>query len=209
MTRVVDGDTLDVRLASGRRERVRLIGIDTPELNPAECLARQAASRARRLAQGRRVRMIGDATQQTRDRYRRLLAYVELPGRVDLGRRLLGEGLARVYVYDRPFVRLATYRKAQQGAERARRGVWRSCSIPSPLPPPPPPPPPPPQPPPPPPPPPGGNCHASYPTVCIPPAPPDLDCGNIPYRDFTVRHDVPDPDPHRFDGDRDGIGCET
>jgi hypothetical protein len=66
-----------------------------------------------------------------------------------------------------------------------------------------------PAPPPPPPPPPAGNCAPSYPTVCIPPPPPDLDCGDIPYRNFTVRYDVPDPDPHRFDGDHDGIGCET
>jgi hypothetical protein len=68
---------------------------------------------------------------------------------------------------------------------------------------------PPPSPPPPPPPPPPGNCAASYPSVCIPPPPPDLDCGEIAYRNFTVRYDVPDPDPHGFDGDRDGIGCES
>jgi hypothetical protein len=42
-----------------------------------------------------------------------------------------------------------------------------------------------------------------------PPPPPDLDCGDIPYRNFTVIYTVPDPDPHRFDGDHDGIGCET
>lgn len=47
-------------------------------------------------------------------------------------------------------------------------------------------------------------CHPSYPTVCIPPPPPDLDCGDIPYRNFTV---LP-PDPHNFDSDNDGIGCE-
>jgi hypothetical protein len=49
------------------------------------------------------------------------------------------------------------------------------------------------------------NCHPSYPTLCLPPPPPDLDCRDIPYRRFPV---VP-PDPHRFDGDGDGIGCET
>lgn len=49
-----------------------------------------------------------------------------------------------------------------------------------------------------------GQCDASYPTVCIPPPPPDLDCGDISYRRFKV---LP-PYPHRFDGDRDGIGCE-
>lgn len=49
------------------------------------------------------------------------------------------------------------------------------------------------------------NCDPSYPTVCIPAYPPDLDCGEIPYRNFKVLQ----PDPHRFDGDKDGIGCES
>jgi hypothetical protein len=53
-----------------------------------------------------------------------------------------------------------------------------------------------------------GRCARSYPTVCIPPPPPDLNCGDVPYRNFRVRWDVPDPDPHHFDGDHDGIGCE-
>ena len=49
------------------------------------------------------------------------------------------------------------------------------------------------------------NCDPSYPDVCIPPPPPDLDCSDIQYRNFRV---LP-PDPHRFDRDGDGIGCET
>ncbi|MFN3331908.1 MAG: endonuclease/exonuclease/phosphatase family protein [Caldilinea sp.] len=48
------------------------------------------------------------------------------------------------------------------------------------------------------------NCHPSYPTVCIPPPPPDLDCPNIQERRFPVVGS----DPHWFDGDGDGIGCE-
>lgn len=48
-----------------------------------------------------------------------------------------------------------------------------------------------------------GGCDPAYPTVCIPPPPPDLDCGDVPYRSFTV---LP-PDPHHFDGNGDGIGC--
>jgi Protein of unknown function (DUF1524) len=47
------------------------------------------------------------------------------------------------------------------------------------------------------------NCDPSYPTVCIPPPPPDLNCADIPFRNFVVLQ----PDPHRFDGDKDGIGC--
>lgn len=58
-------------------------------------------------------------------------------------------------------------------------------------------------------PPPPSNCHPSYVGVCIPPPPPDLDCSQIPYRNFQVIYTVPNPDPHRFDGDRDGIGCES
>jgi hypothetical protein len=48
------------------------------------------------------------------------------------------------------------------------------------------------------------QCDAAYPGVCIPSPPPDLDCKDISYRNFKV---LP-PDPHRFDGDKDGIGCE-
>jgi hypothetical protein len=50
----------------------------------------------------------------------------------------------------------------------------------------------------------GPGCDPAYPTVCIPPPPPDLDCADITFRRFTV---LP-PDPHHFDGDHDGIGCE-
>jgi hypothetical protein len=49
------------------------------------------------------------------------------------------------------------------------------------------------------------NCSPCYPTICIPPPPPDLDCGDIPYRNFYVAG----CDPHGFDGDNDGIGCES
>lgn len=48
-------------------------------------------------------------------------------------------------------------------------------------------------------------CDPSYPSVCIPPPPPDLDCRDIPHRRFRVIG----RDPHRFDGDHDGIGCES
>lgn len=49
------------------------------------------------------------------------------------------------------------------------------------------------------------DCDPAYPGVCIPSPPPDLDCGDIEHRRFEVL----EPDPHRFDGDDDGIGCES
>jgi micrococcal nuclease len=182
VTSVVDGDTLSVRLASGRAERVRLIGIDTPE--HGQCLAGRATSAARRLAQGRPVVLTGDGTQATRDRYGRLLAYTWLPGGRDLGFRMIAEGLARVYVYGgRPFARLAAYRRAEQIGRRRGTNVWRGCRPAAPT---------------------RGRCDPSYPGVCIPPYPPDLDCAQVPYSNFTVRGN----DPHGFDGDGDGVGCE-
>ena len=51
----------------------------------------------------------------------------------------------------------------------------------------------------------GSNCDPSYPDVCIPSPPPDLNCSDIPYRNFRV---LP-PDPHHFDGNHNGIGCEA
>jgi micrococcal nuclease len=130
VTRVVDGDTIDVRLTSGKRERVRLIGIDTPELRPAECYATEAKSRATALALGKTVRLRGDPTQDTRDRYRRLLAYVSLANGTDVGRTLLAGGFAKVYVFERNFVRLSTYRTAETAAKSAQRGMWVACAQP-------------------------------------------------------------------------------
>lgn len=49
------------------------------------------------------------------------------------------------------------------------------------------------------------QCDPSYPTVCIPPYPPDLNCGDITHRNFQVL----EPDPHGFDGNNDGIGCQS
>jgi micrococcal nuclease len=185
VTHVVDGDTVDVQLTSGRVERIRLIGIDTPERG--DCDAAKASAYARSLAQGRAAVLQGDATQAARDRYGRLLAYVWVGGR-DLGYQQLARGLAKVYVYDRPFQRLGTYQQAERVGKTHGDGVWRACTSPT-LPPPQP----------------NASCDGSYPDVCIPPPPPDLDCADVSYRSFRVVG----ADPHRFDGDHDGIGCET
>jgi hypothetical protein len=49
------------------------------------------------------------------------------------------------------------------------------------------------------------ECDDAYPDFCIPPPPPDLDCPDIDETNFTVK----EPDPHGFDGNNDGIGCES
>ena len=194
VTHVVDGDTIDVRLASGKRERVRLIGIDAGERGA--CFAAQATQRARQLALSKQVVLRGDATQDTRDRYGRLLAYVWLPGGRDLGFQLIAGGFAKVYVYRAPFQRLSAYRTAQSRAQAGPVGSWKSCAVqstPPPVPVVPAPPPP------------SGNCHPSY-SPCLPIVG-DLDCADIRAMGVApVR--VLGSDPYRLDGDDDGYGCE-
>ena len=83
VTNVVDGDTIDVQLA-GNIERLRLIGMDTPETKdprtPVQCFGREASARAAVLLDGKTVQIETDASQDTRDRYGRLLAYVWVGG---------------------------------------------------------------------------------------------------------------------------------
>ena len=197
VTHVVDGDTLDVRLTSGKTERVRLIGIDTPERGV--CFTSQATARARQLAMSQPVVLRGDATQDTRDRYGRLLAYVWIPGGKDLGYALIAGGHAKVYVYRDAFARLAAYRNAEAAAKRTTAGQWKVCPatppvaapIPTPTPAPTPTPP--------------SGCHASY-SPCLPIVG-DLDCADIRAMGVApVR--VLGSDPYRLDGDNDGLGCE-
>jgi micrococcal nuclease len=190
VTHVVDGDTLDIRLENGKLERIRLIGIDTPERGA--CFSAQATARARLLALSKTVVLRGDRTQDTRDRYGRLLAYVWLPGGKDLGYRLVADGLARVYVFRNPFERLSAYRNAEASARRGPLGQWRACGAP-PVPVSPPPPST------------GGSCHASY-SPCLPIVG-DLDCADVrALGKAPVR--VLGSDPYRLDGDGDGWGCE-
>ena len=134
VTRVVDGDTIEVK-TGGRRERVRLLGIDTPELRRpagAECGAAAARANLRRLTRsGRgdtRVRLHTDpGSGDVRDRYGRLLAYADGP-HGDLGEAQLRAGLALVYRHrGRTFSRLARYRRAQAAARARRRGIWSAC----------------------------------------------------------------------------------
>jgi micrococcal nuclease len=127
---IADGDTIDVRLGDGRRERVRYIGIDTPEAyrpgTPVECFARTASKANARLVNGRRVRLVLD--REPRDRFGRLLAYVyRVPDGLFVNERLLRGGFARTLSI-RPNVRYAArFATIQKEAKRAGRGLWGAC----------------------------------------------------------------------------------
>jgi len=124
---VVDGDTIDVRRAGSRKMyRVRLLGIDTPEVYGGKECGGEAASRRMGLMATRWVRVRTDPTQPKRDRYNRLLAYVS-KGRKDLNKRMISLGLAKVYVVGKRFSAYRAYKRAQVRARSARRGSWGRC----------------------------------------------------------------------------------
>jgi len=128
VTRVVDGDTIDVALDSGRIERVRLIGIDTPETvdprKPVQCFGQEASAHAKELLDGQTVFVELDSSQGDRDRYGRLLAYISLNDGRDFGEAMIADGFAHEYTYDLPYVRQDAYRAAQDRAIAAQAGLW-------------------------------------------------------------------------------------
>ncbi len=187
VVRVIDGDTIEVEIDSDVYT-VRYIGVDTPETKHptrgVEPYGLEVTEFNRELVEGKTVFMEKDVSEV--DRFGRLLRYVWVND-VMVDAVLVAEGYARVATFP-PDVRYGEDFVTFEGKAREEgRGLWRlraSGEV-------------------------GGEveddgCDPAYPTVCIPSPPPDLNCADVPYRRFEVLA----PDPHRFDGDRDGIGCE-
>jgi micrococcal nuclease len=125
---VIDGDTLDVTWG-GRQERVRLLGVDTPETvdpqRPVGCYGPEASAFTHRRLQGRAVRLRFD--RQRRDRFGRLLAYVEVDGR-RFNDELLTGGYARLLVIPPNGRHGRAMLDEELEARSARRGLWGACS---------------------------------------------------------------------------------
>lgn len=122
--RVIDGDTIEIEGG----ERVRYIGIDTPETvhpsEPAACFGGEASAENVRLVERRKVRLERDTTN--RDRYGRLLRYVSVDGR-DVGATLVDGGFARAREYKPDTRRAADYAERERAARSAQRGLWGAC----------------------------------------------------------------------------------
>ena len=201
--RITDGDT--IRCGG---ERVRLLLIDAPEANQGPFGEAARAFLAAVLPVGTEARLVLDV--ERRDRYGRLLAYVYRPDGRMVNAVLARQGFAVPLVVPPNMRHVEAIRAAADSARANGIGLWaveafectpddyrdgRCGEVGGPL---------------------VGaqgatalpasraNCDPSYPEVCIPPPPPDLDCGDVPERRFRVAG----ADPHRFDGDRDGVGCE-
>ena len=132
VTSVADGDTVNVRLTTGAYRRVRLLGIDTPEVygGVVECGGPAASVAMKKMLRtGTRVKLVSDRTQAGTDRYGRLLRYVSRTGDgLQVNRAQVYLGNATVYVYNGvPFQRTREYRVAEASARAGHRGIWKAC----------------------------------------------------------------------------------
>lgn len=124
---IVDGDTIKISM-NGREETLRLIGMDTPETvdprKPVQCFGKEASTRAKALLAGTNVRIEADATQDTRDKYGRLLVYVYRDDGLFYNKYMIEQGYAREYTYDTPYKYQAEFKAAQRLAQDNQRGLW-------------------------------------------------------------------------------------
>jgi micrococcal nuclease len=181
---IVDGDTIDIG-----SYRVRLVLIDAPETNNVGYT--EAKEKLASLCPVGSVATVDQDDIQLLDRYDRLLGVVYCNSQ-NVNEELIRSGVASLYSYycSKSEFGTSSWAVSLGCGSIALTPTPTYTSTPTPYTSTPTP---------------KTECDPSYPTVCIPPPPPDLDCKDISYRNFKV---LP-PDPHRFDGDKDGVGCET
>ncbi len=123
-TRVIDGDTIVIQIGE-RQEKVRLLGVDTPEtvhpLKPVERFGKEASDFTRAMVEGKRVRLEYD--WQTKDRYGRLLAYVYLEDGTMLNEAIIKQGYGFAYI-KYPFKYIEEFRDHERQARETHQGLW-------------------------------------------------------------------------------------
>lgn len=124
VTRIIDGDTIEIEGG----ERVRYIGIDTPETvdprKPVQCFGVEASKKNKELIEGQMVRLEKDITD--RDKYNRLLRYVWV-GDTFVNLELVKQGFAQSYSYPPDIKYQDQIVAAQQQAREVKRGLWGAC----------------------------------------------------------------------------------
>jgi micrococcal nuclease len=136
VTKVVDGDTLEVELdGEAGTHKVRLLGINTPETvdprRPVECFGKEASAKMKELAAGKRIRLLADPQADERDKYGRLLRNAFLEDGTDINAYMVREGYAYAYVsFPQDARRKQELKKLEYDAKMAELGLWskESCS---------------------------------------------------------------------------------
>ncbi len=126
LVKVIDGDTIEVNI-NGKNERIRYIGIDTPEMDDnrpdIKCFAEEAKSRNAELLNAS-FTLESDSSQTDRDKYNRLLRYVILNDGSNVSEILIEEGHGYEYTYDIPYKYQSEFKNAQKSAENELSGLW-------------------------------------------------------------------------------------
>ncbi len=128
---VADGDTITVRSKSGKYLKLRLIGLDAPEIahgsRSAECGGTAAFAHMKSLLGKSPLYLEPDASQDAYDKYKRRLVYVYADN-VLVNSSMISDGYAYEYTYKTPHKYQSTFRKLQSNAETEKRGIWNlSC----------------------------------------------------------------------------------
>lgn len=134
VTAVYDGDTIQVRFKSGKRKKIRLIGIDAPEIDDSREKAKFLAFMAKRFTffhlYRKEIKLSYD--WQLEDKYGRLLAYIWSEREGLFNKFILKQGFASVFLH---FPFRNDYRKgfkeAEREAQKFERGIWKKGSYPS------------------------------------------------------------------------------
>ena len=129
---VYDGDTIAVDM-DGRQEKVRFIGVDTPETHkpnsPVECFGKRASQFTTDLLSVKQVRLEPDPINQNRDRYQRLLRYVYTEDNQLVNAMLIRNGYGFAYL-SFPFTKADEFRQYQVEARSQNKGLWAGeCQI--------------------------------------------------------------------------------
>jgi len=125
--KVVDGDTIWVD-NHGKRQKIRMIGLDTPESvdprNPVQCFAFEASAQAKTLLGGQSVYLETDPSQDSVDRYGRTLSYVWTESGRLFNLDMIADGYAHEYTYDLPYRYQQDFKAAEDEARAQERGLW-------------------------------------------------------------------------------------
>ena len=131
--KVVDGDTVALEI-DGTSVTVRLIGINTPETSDprksVECFGKEATTALKALLQNAPVRVETDPSQDTYDRYGRLLAYLYLSDGTLVNERMIRDGFGYEYTYDRAYEHQMMFRAAEAHARVSKNGLWADNACP-------------------------------------------------------------------------------
>ena len=126
--RVADGDTIHINY-NGKDEKVRFIGLDTPEIKdprkPIQCFGREASAKMTELAENKKVRLEFDKTQSERDKYGRILAFIYSEDNKNLAYEMIRQGYGNEYTYNsNPYKYQNEFKEAARKAREENKGLW-------------------------------------------------------------------------------------